>query len=196
VLGLGRHELLDRWFGSETALQVMRLAPVPVLAVPGEYERLPRTAVVAVDFSEFSREATLALMELLEAGSEVHLVHVLWRPSAEAPWVGGTDWIEERRRRAKAELESVAELLTARTELAVYTHLRLGEAAREVLRLAEDVGAELITAGSRGTGFLGRILMGSVSSRIVRGATCAVLASPPRSVPAEVLEHDRPNAVG
>jgi|GEM_PF-4194732 len=31
VLGLGRHGIADRWFGSETALRVMRLANVPVL---------------------------------------------------------------------------------------------------------------------------------------------------------------------
>jgi len=191
VLGHGKHDLLDRWFGSETALQVMRLAHVPVLAVPEEFTRLPRTALVAVDFSEFSREAALALMDLLEPGGDVHLVHVVWKPIQEVPWVGGEDWIAEHGRRAAAELEKVAGILKETAEMRVHTHLRTGEsAAREILRLAEEIDAELIAAGSHGMGFLGRILMGSVSSRIVRGAHCAVLVSPPR-VPAEIQRSPR-----
>jgi nucleotide-binding universal stress UspA family protein len=186
VMGLGQHDLVDRWFGTETALQVMRLAHVPVLAVPSGWDRLPRTAVVAVDFSEFSREAALALMDLLEPGGSAHLVHVLWKPSTETPWVGGMDWIEEHRQHARVQIETVAETLRQNADVAVYTHLPDGDAARQVLRIAEEVDADLIAAGSHGAGFLGRSLMGSVSTRLVRGASCAVLVSPPRSVATEV----------
>jgi nucleotide-binding universal stress UspA family protein len=191
VLGLGQHELVDRWLGSETALQVMRLAHVPVLAVPAEHSRLPRTAVVAMDFSTFSREAALALMDLLEPGGDVHLVHVIWRPSVEAPWAGDRDWVDGRRETAAVELGRLADLLKESTGATVHTHLVEGEAAREVLRLARKVGADLIASGSHGAGFLDRILMGSVSTRLVRGATCAVLVSPPRSIAAEIADPAR-----
>jgi nucleotide-binding universal stress UspA family protein len=61
-----------------------------------------------------------------------------------------------------------------------------GDPALQLLRLAERIGAELIAAGSHGAGFFGRILMGSVSTRLVRRATCAVLVNPPPVVPEEV----------
>jgi hypothetical protein len=44
----------------------------------------------------------------------------------------------------------------------------------------------VIAAGSHGAGFLSRLVMGSVSTRLVRGATRMVLIAPPRTVPAEV----------
>jgi len=186
VLGLGHHDLIDRWFGSETALQVMRLASVPVLAVPPRYEGLPRTAVAAVDFSDFSRDAVMVLVDVLQPGGDVHLLHVLWNPAAEAPWTGTRDWMDERRERAMAELETLARTLEGNAGIKVHGHVREGGPAHEALRLAEEVGADLIAAGSHGAGFLGRILMGSVSTRIVRGARCAVLVSPPRNEPTEI----------
>ena len=54
-------------------------------------------------------------------------------------------------------------------------HLMLGEAAREIVHLAEDVGAGLIIMGSRGRGGIRRALMGSVSDSVVRHAHCPVL---------------------
>ena len=57
IVGLGRHELVDRIFGDETALKVARLSHVPVLAVPERGAAVPRHAVAGVDFSEGSLRA-------------------------------------------------------------------------------------------------------------------------------------------
>jgi hypothetical protein len=65
VLGHTRHALLDRLFGTATALQVMRLAHVPVFAVPAESRELPRSAVAAMDLSEFGRDAAQTAADLL-----------------------------------------------------------------------------------------------------------------------------------
>jgi nucleotide-binding universal stress UspA family protein len=54
------------------------------------------------------------------------------------------------------------------------THLRMGEAAREIVLLAEELGAGLIVMGSRGHGGIRRALMGSVSESVVRHAHCPV----------------------
>ena len=54
-------------------------------------------------------------------------------------------------------------------------HLMIGEAAREILRLAEDLGAGLIVMGSRGRGGIRRALMGSASDSVIRHAHCPVL---------------------
>ncbi len=50
------------------------------------------------------------------------------------------------------------------------THLRTGNADKEIVRLSEEIGAGMIVIGSRGLGAVGRILMGSVSDSVVRHA--------------------------
>jgi nucleotide-binding universal stress UspA family protein len=188
VLGLGRHALADRWFGTETALRVMRLSHVPVLAVPSDAASLPDRAVAAVDFTEFSRDAATTALKLLRAGGVLHLAHVFWRPSEEIPWVGGRDWVQLQRERMQSELYEMARRLDGSATIRVEAHFLEGDAAAETLRFAGRIGADLIVAGSHGAGFLSRLLMGSVSTRLVRGATCTVLIAPPPTVPAELHE--------
>jgi nucleotide-binding universal stress UspA family protein len=102
------------------------------------------------------------------------------------PWVPGAEWVDAYVSNLTLQLEELARELERATEVRVNTHLLEGNPAREVLRLAESVGAELIAAGSHGHGFLERVLVGSTSTRLVRGASCAVLIAPPRALPAEL----------
>jgi nucleotide-binding universal stress UspA family protein len=57
-----------------------------------------------------------------------------------------------------------------------FTHrLTMGDPASEIVRIAEDEGAQMIVLGTHGrTGFT-RILMGSVAEAVVRRAPCPVL---------------------
>jgi nucleotide-binding universal stress UspA family protein len=191
LLGMGRHSLADRWLGTETALRVMRVAHIPVIAVPSATDALPTSALCAADFSEFSRDAAETMLDVLEPGGTLHLAHVYWSPPYETPWVGGMNWVSEARARARHQLEELALALEGRADVRVPTHYLEGDPARELLRLAESLGAQFIAAGSHGPSFFGRIMMGSVSRRLVRGASCPVLVAPPRAIPAEVEEWHR-----
>jgi nucleotide-binding universal stress UspA family protein len=53
--------------------------------------------------------------------------------------------------------------------------LTMGDPASEVVRLAEEEGAEMIVMGTHGRTGLTRLLMGSVAELIVRRAACPVL---------------------
>ena len=50
-----------------------------------------------------------------------------------------------------------------------------GDPATTICRRAVELGVELIVVGSRGLGTLDRLLVGSVSSAVVRDAHCSVL---------------------
>jgi nucleotide-binding universal stress UspA family protein len=56
-----------------------------------------------------------------------------------------------------------------------HSHLVMGEVAREIVHLAEEIGAGLIVMGSRGRRGIRRALMGSVSDSVVRHAHCPVM---------------------
>lgn len=185
VLGLGRHAAADRWFGGETALRVMQLAHVPVLAVHPDARALPHRALVAEDFSEFSRDAGIRALDLLEPGGELHLAHVVRMPPAIESQYLDADWLDSYLEGVGARLESRREELAAVGQGCVQAHTLQGEPGPELLRLADRIGADVVVAGRHGRGFLGRLLMGSVSTRLVRGARCSVLVVPPRLAPRE-----------
>lgn len=60
-------------------------------------------------------------------------------------------------------------------QLPVEHRLVEGDAAAEILRLAEETKCDLIVMGTHGRTWLSRMLMGSVAEEVVRKAACPVL---------------------
>ena len=60
-------------------------------------------------------------------------------------------------------------------EISMIVHVRIGDAITQILNMAEEIGASLILLGSHGRKGVERVLLGSVSERIVREAKCTVL---------------------
>ena len=54
-------------------------------------------------------------------------------------------------------------------------HVAEGDAAAEVLHVAEHLGCDLIVMGTQGRSGLGRFLLGSVAEEVLRKAPCPVL---------------------
>jgi nucleotide-binding universal stress UspA family protein len=61
----------------------------------------------------------------------------------------------------------------------VSTEVTMRGAAHAIAEFARDQGADLIVAGTRGNSQLVRILVGSVTRRLLELAPCPVLAVPP-----------------
>lgn len=173
VTGIGEHSRADRWMGTETALDVIRMANLPVCAAHPALRGRPHRAVVAIDFSDFSLEAARAAARILADDGELHLVHVLW-PRALQSQEWGATYAEG----ARARLEGLGRSITGATRLATHFHLPQGDATRVVLELVSSTGADLVAAGSHGYGFFGRLVMGSISTGLLRGADCSVLIAP------------------
>jgi nucleotide-binding universal stress UspA family protein len=51
----------------------------------------------------------------------------------------------------------------------------VGEAAAEIVRIARESGADLIVLGARGLNPLKRLVLGSVSTKVLHDAPCDVL---------------------
>jgi nucleotide-binding universal stress UspA family protein len=60
-------------------------------------------------------------------------------------------------------------------DIGITAHLKEGHAGNEILKLAGDLGADLIVVGSHGKSNLDRILMGSVSSFVVSHSTVSTM---------------------
>jgi nucleotide-binding universal stress UspA family protein len=186
LLGSGEHDRLQRWFGRETALRVMQISHIPVLAVPPAGGTRPATVVAAVDFSDFSRDALRMAVTLSRPGARIEAVHVIPEGPLDAPYLAEADWRRQLHERARAELEAWLDEEKGVQRENVSLHVLDGDPAQAVLTVAARTGAELICAGSHGLGFFGRVIFGSVSAALLRGSECALLVTPPR-VPAPEL---------
>lgn len=181
VVGLGRHGVADRLFSDETALQLARISRVPVLAVPEDADRLASHAVVAVDFGEISERAAQSALDAVGDGGIVELVHVISADRA-GPFV--IDGDEPSERWGRTQLTAFAHRLAVPAGVVVKLVILRGRAADEVLAYAQRGGANLIATGTHGRGFVARTLLGSVATKLLRGARCAVLSVPRDPLPA------------
>ncbi len=64
-----------------------------------------------------------------------------------------------------------------------------GHAAHTIAEIAEEVGADLIVAGTHGYGRVAGLLLGSVTQGLLHAGVCPVLAVP-TGAPAETPEHE------
>lgn len=176
LIGIGRHKPVDRILGGEMTLRVIRRAHCPVLAVAGELEHRPRKVVVATDFSPQSMHAARTVLPLLDDGAVIHVVHV-WQPSATAdPTVFAVE--EEYARAIAGRLARFVADLHAPPGVTVHTEVREGRCAAQVIAFAEQHHADLIVAGRHGLNTIARFFIGSVTTTLLRGASCSVLVMP------------------
>jgi len=180
VMGSGRHTWVDRWLGRETVLDMIRVTRVPVVSVPADTRQLPRKALVATDFSEQSLEAARFGVRLLASEAEIHLVHVSWTPAVDVAAASLGAWTATYEAGARVRLEEAARELEGPGRT-VRVHLLSGELSDELLSFAQRERVDLIVSGSHGYGFVTRVILGSVSTQLVRGARCPVLVSPHRA---------------
>ena len=138
-----------------------------------------RRILVATDFSPSAERALEAARELGQSfGGELHLVHAfdmpvpMFNPYAVTVPV---DFVKESREAAERRLDEAAARLRE-AGLDVQTHLAEVPAASAIVRVAEEVNADLIVMGTRGLTGIKHALLGSVAERTARTAPCSVLA--------------------
>ena len=178
IMGLGRHEAVERYLGPETALRTIRQSRVPVLAVAPTCSALPMSALVALDGSLSSRRAARIALELLGGRGTLFLAYVA--PRLEIPFAGSASEGEFYGQPSDVLTTAQAELAATPGVTLRPTILR-GSPARELLAFARDNAIDLIAAGTHGRSFVSRVLLGSVSTRLIRGASCSVVIAPPEA---------------
>jgi nucleotide-binding universal stress UspA family protein len=180
VMGLGGHSLFDRIFGDEMVVQVLRIGTTPVLAVADDFRALPQRVLAAVDFSDSSRRALELGAPLVHSEGSLTLAHVI--ATEKDPFVPFHLNAPEVASAGRA-LDAFADLAETAPGVVRETRIVRGEPARELLRLANEMSADLIITGSHGHNFFSRLLLGSVSTALLRKAGRSILVVPPHGVP-------------
>ncbi len=178
--GLGTVKALLLGSVSQT---VARYAHCPVLVVKGRPRGLAGV-LVATDGSESATEALRFFLSLpLGRGMRVRLLSVVEEtpyPRTAPRLLRGQlrAILAEVERERRTEVAGILERAAAelRTKLTRVTRsMPKGHPAAEILAAAAGFDADLIVVGARGLGGMKRLLLGSVSERVLRDARCPVL---------------------
>ena len=184
VVGSQRRGPVGRLFAGSVAERLLQGAPCPVVVAPRGFAEAPgeglRTVSVAFDgrpesWAALQHGARLATA----AGAKLRIVCA---SGPATPWPTAIPLLPE----IIAEQRAEAERMVARAVASVSERLDAEGLAVDVdpvhaLEAEAEQGADLIVLGSRGYGPLHRVLSGSVSTPLVRSASCPVMVVP-RSV--------------
>ncbi len=133
--------------------------------------------LIAIDASSEASRVISTGTRLARSAPEatVHLAHVfkasrLDRARAGAPVQSG-EALEE----AKEYLESQVRAARRQCRNPVVSHLPVGDPNSEVIRLAEELRADMLVVGTHDHMGFERLLLGSIAESLVRKAPCSVM---------------------
>jgi len=138
----------------------------------------PETILVAVDFSEPSKQALETAIELARReGAVLHIAHALELPTPifttyafEMPEAYLTSAREESQRLLQEAVDEAG-----RRGVEAKSHLLNAPAAMAIEEMAREVDADLVVVGTHGHTGLRHLALGSVAERVIRHAPCNVL---------------------
>jgi nucleotide-binding universal stress UspA family protein len=196
VLGPRGLSGIDRFLLGSVSEWLIQHAPCSVLVVRGSPKwagkRLLRgmRVVAGVDGSDDSQIAQSFIKNRLPLppSSQVMPLHVLSPHAHLIPHredtIGHPSWAELsglEKTIQKTQTQNGRKLLAGATRalnrkgVKILPYLKQGHAGEEIIKLAEKTRADLIVMGSRGLSQLKRVVLGSVSQKVVRYAPCSVL---------------------
>ena len=180
VMGLHRERMIERIIHDATTSQVVRKSNVPVLAVTPDLRGMPRTVVIAVDFSRESDAAARLACTLFTGSERFVLVHV------ESDFDAAIANLDEITRMARADgwaaaFQRLVETLSVPTGAKVETAVVRGTLPATLIAFATSRGANVLVAARKRHDVAERVLAGTVTGGLVRRAPCSLLITPPDS---------------
>ncbi len=173
VMGRRGHSRIERALIGCVTARVIGHTHRDVLVVPRDASLNFDSILLATDGSEFSRPASGRAIDFARsygaALDAVAVVDVTNEFHAYAP--AAVEAFIRKFKQVLAELKSKAEAVGLR----VKTFIREGEAFEAITDLARQENAGLIVMGSHGRKGLSRILMGSVTEKVIGLTKCPVL---------------------
>ncbi len=182
----GRSGLERLMFGG-TCDKLLRLSKIPVLAIKHpEHEALEKDGSLKVerilcplDFSEFSHSTLPLATELArQFGSTIVLAHVVDTRFDYPEWTAqvSVNASEQLTNAAQEDLEGLAsEMAGVNTEVYVTT----GTPHRALIEKIKEDSIDLVIIATHGRKGLAHALLGSVTEKVVRAASCPVLTVRP-----------------
>jgi nucleotide-binding universal stress UspA family protein len=174
VLGGKHHSTLERWLGGSTSLHAVRSAEVPVLITAGAPETF-RRVLVAADLSP-AAGPTIGLAERFAklVGAQLRVLTV-FEP---LPDLAGIPPMDPTAYYGLAQETLTREVWPLVKTEGVEKFVRHGLVVDTLLREAADWKADVVVVGSHGKGWAQRVLLGSVTERLINQLPTSLLIAP------------------
>jgi nucleotide-binding universal stress UspA family protein len=179
VMGTAGRTGISRLLNRSVAVDVVRESACPVVvtregsAMPNSISRI----LVPVDLSAFSAPLLRAAARVAgDFDAELVITHVVEPLPFPVPLVGAVtihDLIPDPIRETEVHLKRLIESMEGLPD-GVRVHVHEGHAAVGIQEAAEEVNADLVVMASHGRSGLERIMLGSVTARVLRRSECAV----------------------
>ncbi len=188
VLGTQGRSGLSHLLVGSTAERVVAHASCPVMTIPPHAREVRSPAyaqfkriVAACDLSAASSHALEYAISLAQENeASLTLLNVLEMLSGEDALASADqrtiEYIDQRRRHAREALQQLAARDTC-AACETIERVELGPPARTILRVAEELSADLIVMGAQGHGPWGVMIYGSTTQTVLRRAACPVLTA-------------------
>jgi nucleotide-binding universal stress UspA family protein len=181
----GASQTEEPFFGGTTD-RVVRKSPVPVMVAKKSLSAGAKTFLVATDFSACAREAAEEALMLAERfRGRVVFYHVLdLHPSYTTVYAHELGVSLPIPPPSPDEIEPEWEAFLAGLPLDKVDwkmSTEEGQAATAIVKQAQQVKADLIVMGTHGRSGLPYVLLGSVAEKVVRTASCPVIAIRPEA---------------
>jgi nucleotide-binding universal stress UspA family protein len=128
-----------------------------------------------VNLTKRSRRAGELAAQLISERGEIVLAHI---PPFAAFEGAGQSWVDVYMTGAADRLEEERLTLARLTHRRVRTILGKGEPGEELLKLARKMCCDTIAVGAHAQGFMDRVLLGSIATRVLLAASSSVLVAP------------------
>jgi nucleotide-binding universal stress UspA family protein len=183
VLGARGLGAVKRFLVGSVSDAVARHALCPVLVVKGQRPKLG-SVLVAMDGSEDSFQAVRFLQSLdLPRQTRLRLLSVVERlryPTTAPQSVRGqlVRMLKELEAERRGKLDKVLERAAGQLDdkiTRVTRYTPTGDPAEEIVKTTQDFDTDLVVVGARGLGGVARVLLGSVSEKVLHHARCPVL---------------------
>ena len=150
---------------------------------PDTTTQSPSVILFCTDFSDNARKAFAYAVDAAarRPGTTLHLLHVLPEPDAQfwKPYIYELDHDVDQKARDTFD-QRVASEYTPHIPPGVkfQATFRIGKAAVEIIRYAEEIHATFLVLGRQGRGALHSFFFGTTAEKVVRHAQCPVLVIP------------------
>ena len=149
-----------------------------------------KNIICTTDFSEVSNQAvTFGIALAKELDAKLYLCHVIDLSSVAMYGEGFSDPLEQERRITNYAYEHLRELMDEQS-IDWEPLTPLGHTADEIARAAEEKNADLVVSSTHGRSGLKRLVLGSVTERLMRTLPCPlfVVRRPEQDYVADVNE--------